>query len=361
MNGQKKACYFGIFDLNHSRTRMVKRGLVRAGYEVFLCQVNPREIHGFRKYFQLINQYRVLRKDHVFDCVVVGFPGYFVVFLAYILSRAPIVFDAYISYFDGIRDRKSYSLYHPKLWFAWCIDFIDGLVSDVVLTINFEYKRFFIENLKVSPKKVEVLHKGADETVFLPNQRKEEISRHSFIVGWWGSFIPLHGVPIIIEAANLLKDRSDINFHIVGGGQLAPSIKKQVEDKNLSKVFLTHFIPQSELIKKVLQFDLVLGIFNPASKSQRCVTNKVYEAMAMGKAIITQDSPANREIFTHKVNAFLVPPGDPQALAQAISLLVQDHQLRSTLAKGAENLFKERFVTEKIEEELVGILVRHNL
>ncbi|OHA88811.1 MAG: hypothetical protein A2741_00415 [Candidatus Zambryskibacteria bacterium RIFCSPHIGHO2_01_FULL_43_27] len=356
----KRACYFGIYDLLHSRTRIIKKGLASAGYEVIECQVDPRKISGIKKYTELIHKYRSLQKDKPFDLIVVGFPGYFTVLVVFAISSYPLIFDAYISYFDGVRDRKNYSLFHPRLWYAWSVDFLNGLVSDVVLTINFAYRDFFVSKLKVASRKMEVLHKGADETVFFPRQALENKS-NTHVIGWWGSFIPLHGLPVIVEAAKHLEDSSNMEFHIYGGGQLRVDIGKQIKVNDVKNVKLLPFIPRPELVNKIKDFDLVLGIFNSSPKSQRCVTNKVYEAMAMGKAIITQNSEANREIFTHKVNAYLVEPGNARALADAIIALVNDKSLRDKIAKGAETIFKEKFATKHIENEFVDILRRHGL
>ena len=39
---------------------MIRLGLAKAGYEVVECQVNPREITGYKKYVELVRKYRVL-------------------------------------------------------------------------------------------------------------------------------------------------------------------------------------------------------------------------------------------------------------------------------------------------------------
>jgi len=354
----KKVCYFGIYDPQHWRSRILSRGFRRAGFEVIECRINPREVKGIKKYFELYKKYKALRQNK-FDYIVVGFPGYFIVFLAYVISSVPIIFDAYISYFDGVRDRRNYSLLHPKMWFAWCVDFVDGLCSEAVLVLNYTSKDFFVKTLKVKASKVEVLHKGADEAVFFPRQENRPKKKDKYIIGWWGSFIPLHGIPVIIDAANVLRHDDNIKFQIIGYGQLAQSIKKQLEALGLSNVSLIPFIPQNQLVEKILEFDIALGIFSATPKAGRCITNKVFEAIAMGKPVITQDSKANREIFTHKLNAYLVPPGDPKALANAIKELIQNKELRDTIAHNAVKLFRDNFVSEKIEKELIDIIKRH--
>ncbi len=348
----KRACYFGIYDPKHWRTRVVTRGLKRVGYEVIECRVDPRKIFGLRKYVELVNSFRKLEG---IDLVVVGFPGYLAVIVARLITRKLIVFDAYISYFDGIRDRKNYKLTNPIMWVAWFIDFLDGLCADVVLTINNAYKDFFVKSLLVSSRKVEVLHKGADEEVFYPRpySTKEVLS-----IGWWGSYIPLHGLDVIVDSAKHLSNEN-LRIHFFGSGQLKNQIENKIKEDAITNIELHAFVSQSELVQEIAGFDIVLGIFSSEPKALRCVTNKVYEAMAMGKPIVTEDSPANREIFTHKTNVYLVEPGNPVALMEAIKELASDDKLRTHLEQNVRKLFESRFTTEKIEEEFVDIINRH--
>lgn len=350
----RKVCYFGIYDPKHWRTRIIKRALENSGYEVIECRVNPKEIYGLKKYFELYRKFKDLNTK--FDFIVVGFPGYFAAVCASFITSSPIVFDAYISYFDGIRDRRDYSVWHPMMWIAWVVDFISCYRSDVVLTINEAYKDFFIKVLKINKIKVEVLHKGADEEVFHP---KDNPKNKTIKVGWWGSYIPLHGLSVIVEAANLLRNKN-IKFHLIGKGQLSRNIEQQIEDLNLHNVEKSAYIPQRELVDLIGSFDIVLGIFAPTPKAMRCVTNKVYEAMCAGKPIITENSPANREIFEHGKNAYLVEAGNPKDLADAIIELSTNSNLREGIGRGARTLFESRFTSKMIEAELVNILSRYH-
>ncbi|MHB1330555.1 MAG: glycosyltransferase [Minisyncoccota bacterium] len=353
----KKVCFFGIYDPKHWRVKSLKRSFESIGYQIFECRIDPREVKGLKKYIELSRRFKSLEEN--FDYVVVGFPGYGSAIVARLITTSPIIFDAYISYFDGIRDRRDYRLINPRMWLAWLVDVVSCTCANTVLTINGIYKNFFVDSLLVPERKVEVVHKGADEAVFYPRPNPTKSSQ--VLVGWWGSFIPLHGLPVIIDTANLLRDEGLIQFEIIGRGQLMSEIKKRSDTYALQNLKFTSYIPQADLVERISEFDIVLGIFAATPKSGRCVTNKVYEAMAMGKAIITQDSVANREIFTHLTDAYLVPPGDHQSLAEAIRKLASDEGLRHKLGQGARDLFKTRFTLEKIEEELSGIIERHHV
>ncbi len=79
---------------------------------------------------------------------------------------------------------------------------------------------------------------------------------------------------------------------------------------------------------------MLLGIFGDTSKAGRVVPNKVFQAMAVGAAIITRDSAAARELLRDGESALLIPPADPDALAIAIRRL-RDPALRERLGAAA--------------------------
>ncbi len=58
------------------------------------------------------------------------------------------------------------------------------------------------------------------------------------------------------------------------------------------------------------------GSSTPGTKAARVIPNKVFQALACARPVITADTPAARELLTDDVDALLVPPGDPEALGQ---------------------------------------------
>ena len=63
---------------------------------------------------------------------------------------------------------------------------------------------------------------------------------------------------------------------------------------------------------------------------------KLFEYMAAGVPIVATDLPSIREILHHKENAWLIEPGNPQALAEGIQYLLEDPVFAEHLARGAK-------------------------
>jgi glycosyltransferase involved in cell wall biosynthesis len=82
------------------------------------------------------------------------------------------------------------------------------------------------------------------------------------------------------------------------------------------------------------------------------------EAAAFGRPIVATDVPGCREIARHEVNAFLVPPDDPAALAGAISVLARDPGLRSRFGAAGRAMAEREFSSAYIGAEIVSLYDR---
>jgi glycosyltransferase involved in cell wall biosynthesis len=84
-----------------------------------------------------------------------------------------------------------------------------------------------------------------------------------------------------------------------------------------------------------------LGIFGASEKAKRVIPGKAFLALAMGKPLITGDSPAAQELFEHEKNVLLCDMGSSDALADAILRLKNDALLRQRIGKEGRKLYHD--------------------
>lgn len=354
-------CLFGIYDPEYSRNRVLVRGFKDNGWNVVECRVDPKLHNGFSKYLALIRLWlttkRQMQSDNVRpDIFLVAFPGHTVVWLArFLCPGRKIVFDAFLSRFDSnVNDRKSYGAFSLRGIADWLLDWSSCAMSDVVLLDTAQHISYFSKTFGVSVKKMICVPVGADTENFYP--REQGPHGESFVVHFHGMFIPLQGLRFIIEAANLLKDYKDIVFEIVGSGQQYREISDIVENWRMSNVLLTGVQPLSMLPEYVKRADICLGVFGDTEKAARVIPNKVYECMAMKKAVITSDTPAIREFFTNEKDVLLCKQADGKSLAEAIIRLKNDPHLTARLAEASFDFFDKNMRPKTIVANLISFL-----
>src|SRR5690606_31009541 len=79
------------------------------------------------------------------------------------------------------------------------------------------------------------------------------------------------------------------------------------------------------------------------------------EAAAFGRPIVATDVPGCRDIARPDVNALLVPPDRPEALADAIFVLARDAALRQRFGRAGRQLVEREVAAERIGRETVSL------
>ena len=154
-----------------------------------------------------------------------------------------------------------------------------------------------------------------------------------------------------------IKIFEDILFEILGDGQLYNKIRSLAEKYSLKNIKFTEPVKQEELPEKISEFDVCLGVFGKTEKAGNAIPNKVFQCIAMKKPVITEESSAIKEVFSHKENIFLCEAGNGKSLADAIIELKKNRELREKISAEGNRLFNEKFTLKqiglKLKEELM--------
>jgi glycosyltransferase involved in cell wall biosynthesis len=114
--------------------------------------------------------------------------------------------------------------------------------------------------------------------------------------------------------------------------------------------------PYDALPAMIAASDLCLGIFGTSPKAQRVIPNKVFDALACGRAVVTADTPAARELLHPGGDAWLCEAGSPEAIADAVSTLREDDHLRVAIAERGHARFRESAGIDALAHRLAGIM-----
>ena len=229
--------------------------------------------------------------------------------------------------------------------FAGWIDRAACRRADLILADTPVHAAYFAELTGVSRDRFRVLWLGAQD-VFRP---QPDVTPTPNLVVFHGTFIPLQGLETIVRAAKLVAP-DGVQVRIIGDGQERPTIEALLRELDVTNVELTGLLPLEEIPRQIASATLCLGIFGTTPKAGRVVPNKLYECLAVGRPVVTGDTPAIREAFDGEVAT--VPPGDANALADAIRRLCADPDEREALGRRGH----ERYVRDYSSDALARML-----
>jgi glycosyltransferase involved in cell wall biosynthesis len=356
----ERACLFGTYAREHSATRLLRAALDAAGYDVVECHVPLWErtrdkLAGFfrgaslarhgveyaRALPRLVARWRAVGKDA--RVVVVGFNGQLDLLIArrLIRSRIPTVFAPLVTVSETlVEDRQ---IYRPGSIGARLARWLDRATlgaADLVIADTEAHRTYMSETFGIARARIGTLYLGAEPAFYDP--LPAGAGRASSVL-FYGQYMPLHGLTAVVDAARRLAGRLAIT--LVGTGPERPAIEAAARD--LPNLRFVDWVPYPELPSWIGKADLCLGIFGTSPKAARVIPNKVYQCAAGGRAVVTGDTPGVREIFRHGESAWLIPPGDGQALAEALAMLAADGARRAAVAASARALMRERFEPER--------------
>jgi len=353
-------CFLGDYDKNYIRNDVLLSGLSNIGHTITECHTAK---NGMARIFDLYKKYRCVKNVDILYVATSDTSRALVIFFS-IISRKPIVWDAFYSLYDSwVFDRGLVSKFSIKALYYWILEYSACKMADIIVLDTYEHIAYFERVFGVSDKRCirvlvgahrEKLEQSLSAHKQLQVQLKERFEGKR-VVYFHGKFIPLQGVEYIVRAAEILKDDQNIIFVIVGKGQTYDMVREQVSTLQLDNIYFEGRVPYEYLSSYIAVADLCLGIFGDTDKATRVIPSKIYEYAAVGAPILTADTIAIREIFNEE-DLFLCNRCDSQSLANAIKSSLDDTLMLRTKASKSHRVFTSCAETDIIARTLTNDL-----
>jgi colanic acid/amylovoran biosynthesis glycosyltransferase len=207
----------------------------------------------------------------------------------------------------------------------------------------------------LDPAKAWIIRAGLDPDEFRPaaTARGEREALHVTMIGWlrW-----MKGTEYALEAVRRARDRGEaIELEVIGGppgggGGEASERERAlhtIADLDLhDHVRLCGYVDSGEIARRLQATDVLIH----PSVSEGLPTVLI-EAMACGVPVVATDCGGVTEAVTDGVHGFVVPPRDPDALAEALVRLAGDPQLCADMGAAGRERVREEFTLDRQLDE----------
>ena len=262
------------------------------------------------------------------DVILVTSPPLFVGITAYILAklrRVPFVFE--------VRD----------LWPESAIDtgvLNNGLMIKAAYWFEaFIYKRATLINVLTPAFRDTLIQKKkvpAEKVIFIPNAADftlsdaiiEDFDRERFREehGLAGkkviTYVGAHGVANhliqVIETAELLRDRPEVLFQLVGNGPQKSMLVEEARERGLTNVKFVDSVPKMEVFKYILASDFGTSVLKKVDTFKTIYSNKTFDYMACSKPIFMAIDGVSRKLVEDAACGVYVAPENPRDFADKI-------------------------------------------
>lgn len=343
-----RVLWWGRSDPRYSRNAVVRDAFASLGWQV----------HGFRPAVSALGDVEArLRGAPAADLLWVPCFRQRDLAAAHRFARArglPLIADPLISAWDkqvGERRKLAPDSARARRLLVWERALLAG--ADRVVVDTHGHRDFFAATLGVDRDALFVVPVGAEERLFTPAPLPGDATGPEAL--FFGSFLALQGAHVIVAAAAHLT-HPQLTLTLLGRG---PEHARCVAlAARQPRVRFEAWIDYADLPARIHRAHLLLGVFGATAKAARVIPNKVYQALASARAVVTRASTAYPGELLESASAGLtfVAPADPVALAAAIDRHFAEPSKAAAAGREARAIYERWFSAASVRDALARML-----
>ena len=229
-------------------------------------------------------------------------------------------------------------------WTYKMLEFLAGRVTDRLIAVSEHEREVAIHSGVALPHQIETILNGLSAEELVLREPKSSLRKEfglpegTPVVGSVGRLGRQKGYDVFIRAARIIHEaRPDVHFLLVGKGPYESMLRELAARLKLNAVF--HFTGER---LDVLDMYPLIDVFVLSSRWE-AMPYTLLEAMGAGRAIVLTDICGLDKVVHNGYGGVLVRPEDPQAIAGAVTELLDDPARRAKLARHAHELAATRY------------------
>ncbi len=210
------------------------------------------------------------------------------------------------------------------------------------------YKDYLAERKGVRLDRIAVIPNGVETHQFDPDSsgeifRQRNDLQGSFVALYAGAIGVANDIPVILQAAEMLRAHHDVVFVLVGDGNTRKACEKTIAERHLTNVRFVGTQPKSAMPEVLAAADVCLATLKPNPVYANVYPNKVFDYMAAARPTVFSIDGVIRAVLEAASGGLYVRPRDPSALADAVLCLRGDPTLAAGMGRSARSYVGRHF------------------
>lgn len=221
----------------------------------------------------------------------------------------------------------------------------------------------FVEHVQARRgRRIAVVPNGAEAAMFDPSASGAEFrERHGLpaaacVVLYAGAHGLSNDLGVVLQAADLVKAEKKIIILLVGDGKDKQALEAQAAQLTLDNVRFLPPIPKTQMPEALAAADAGLAILKPIKLYSTVYPNKVFDYMAAGRPVLLAIDGVMRKVVEEAGAGVFVPPGDAQALAQAMINLCGEPAKARAMGRAGRAYLEAHFDRAQLAELMLGVM-----
>lgn len=294
-----------------------------------------------------------------------------------VVSTSPQFFNGLAGYFVSRLKRARWVLEIRDLWpesilavgavknkkIISMLEWIESFVyrkADHVVPVTNAFKNHIVQK-GAKPEDITVIRNGVDPEKFEVIPYDQELANDlrlegKFIASYVGTHGMAHGLDVILNAAELLKEHEHIVFLMVGDGAERLRLLKEKEQRNLENVYMLGQQPKDKMPALWSISNVSLVLLKKLDLFKTVIPSKIFESMATQTPIILGVEGEVKEIILESGAGVCIEPENAQELAQKLLFLSQNNDEYAKLEVHGRKYVIENFDRKKLAKSYLSLL-----
>ena len=236
---------------------------------------------------------------------------------------------------------------------SWKVNFIRHWVrkySNQIIVHGEKLKEKMIKEYNLPNEKVNAIPIGEHEVAPFKKYERKDLKEDGNLILFFGRIWKYKGLEYLIKAEPIITNEvSDAKIIIAGTGENFKKYEEMMANRDNFIVY-NYRIPYKEGAELFQRCSVIALPYIDASQSGVIPT-----AYGFKKPVVVTNVGSIPEIVDDGITGFIVPPKNPEALADAIVKLLKDNNLRKQMGENAYKKLKTDLSWDKIAEKTIRV------
>ena len=254
----------------------------------------------------------------------------------------------------------------------------EGLIARSIFDIQQFFRRHSCSILAATPgiRKKLITYGHSEQKVYLlynadsfldddlKNIRTEKplynLIGKNFLVGYARGLGKANDIPVLLRAAQRLKDIEEIGIVVLGNGERLKEYKEYCRDKNIANVHFFDAVPRNEARRLMQQFDICIQPLPNDAHFISTLTSKIFDYHGLGRATVFCGFGDAEDLLLKSKGGVVVPPENDKQLAEVLIDLYGDIERRENLGRNARAWY-EKNISVGVSAEIMRKVINTDL
>jgi glycosyltransferase involved in cell wall biosynthesis len=294
-----------------------------------------------------------------------------------VMGTTPPIFQAASAWWVAALRRKPLLLEVRDLWPDFAIDM--GVLRNpveialarwverflyaraAIVLVNSPAYRDAIHRKGVPLSKLRFIPNGVDVSMFDPDGTGVSIRRQfglqdAFLVVYAGAHGMANDLGIILQAAERLQVHDEIHVLFVGDGKERMNLETQAQGRGLRNVTFAGAMPKAAMPEVLAAADVCVATLMNIPMFATTYPNKVFDYMAAGRPTVLAIDGVIRAVVEEAGGGIFVPPGDSDAMTEAIESLYHDRARARAMGLAGRQYVESHFDRARQARDFAAII-----